>query len=895
MDGSAMPKKYSISIFQSQWDITPEDAHLTWDELKTLFGRFATTDSDKRYELHFNGCEYKKDGIRRQDDAEALHVLVLDFDDGITIQQAKEHFSQYRHLGYTSHNHQYDKHGDGRTVDKFRILLPLKKPCPKHIWMKIRHNVETFAPSVDMSSVKLSQPFAIPLQRKRFQGENWTNVGEELDWSDWPELQPNSQRYIAGDPSNKSDRTLCLDDVVHTKKGNIEVGDIDRTKPGIISGVLCPFHDDKKPGEHIRVLENGSGFLSCHKCGTIWIKDESSDFIENLIEKANARKRKSYKQKMVEKFKEEKANAELSDDALKNCVTPGDLLSFDGSKAYEPYSRERRGEILRKAYKATENRVLLYAAEGFGKSFLANILIKEKGRKVLFACQSNKQVAEQAESFNAQGLKVQTICARDYWLRVNHKVEVEYYDRSHPWDYEDVNDDKTISNMKKMGMSDERVNHLWEQYSPPDPDFENYDLIITTQARVMGWGRKQMSKTIPIFGVGRAGRPKPYLGQAPEKRVVPRDVVIFCDDAQASDFCLLADFDNRYVNFEFSDFFENDVEKLPLVDKKPLEVKNVGKRIYFVRPRSFLFGYGFDDNQVIFSTTELVTSDLILKRFGGRKKKIVGPESGKVNSVGRVYMPELIPPGKMIAGNISMVKTEFVRKKLDGILPVIVERVRKKWENKLEYVADGQGCAVNHVTIKGQNAFSDYDLIIEISYDHMDKIRRILDELEWDNDQAEVLKVAFALDTIHQAIGRNSGYRYTDSPKDARGSSVVLVEPRLFRNVVKLMRYQHTAAIDLDDCSTKLKRDQIGKDFTTTVCWFISNVYEYLSVQGGKSFLSDVTMALRNTGAKSEYPGARHSRLLDSLRTLTERSMGSGRYPTLSQIVAKVEEMDVGK
>ncbi len=187
------PKKYSISIFQSQWDTNPDDAHLTWDELKTLFGRFAITDSDKRYELHFNGCEYKKDGIRRQDDAEALHVLVLDFDDGITIQQAKEHFGQYRHLGYTSHNHQYDKHGDGKTVDKFRILLPLKKPCPKDIWMKIRHNVESFAPSVDMSSVKLSQPFAIPLQRKRFQGENWTNVGEELDWSDWPEMQANSR------------------------------------------------------------------------------------------------------------------------------------------------------------------------------------------------------------------------------------------------------------------------------------------------------------------------------------------------------------------------------------------------------------------------------------------------------------------------------------------------------------------------------------------------------------------------------------------------------------------------------------------------------------------------------------------------------------------------------
>jgi hypothetical protein len=889
-----MPKKYSISTFKDQWDTTPKDSKLTWDELKILFGDFVNTDGDKRYKPHFNGCKFKYGGKRKQDDVEALHVLVLDFDDGITIEQAKEQFSQYRHLGYTSHNHQYDKHGDGKTVDKFRILLPLKKPCPRDTWLKIRHNVGSFAPSVDMSCVKLSQPFAIPLQRKRFYGEIWTNVGEELDWSDWPEKEPYQQNHTAGEPTKTSDHTLSLERVVSTKDGNVKVGDIDRSKPHIISGVLCPFHNDKKPGEHIRIRSDGSGFLHCHKCGTIWIKDVSSGYVERIIEKAQKQKNKSYKQRMIEKFKEERDNADSSDNPLKNCVTPADLLRFDKNEAYEPYSRERRGKILRKAYKASEKRMLLYAAEGFGKSFFAHVLIEEKGRKVLFACQSNKQVAEQAKGFESQGLRVQAICARDYWLRENHKVDVEYYDRSHPWDYEEVNDDRTLLNMKKMGMSDETISRLWDLYSPPDPDFDNYDLVITTQARVMGWGRIQMSKTIPIFGVGRAGRPKPYLGQAPEKRIVPRDVVIFCDDAQAGDFCLLADFDNRYVNYKFSEFAEEEVQKLPLVDKKPLEIKQVGNRIYFVRPKSFLFGYGFDDNQVIFSTTELVTSHLILKRFDGKKEKVFESESGKVKSVGKVYVPELIPPGKMIAGNIFVIKTEFVRRRLDGILPVIVERVRKKWGNKLEYVADGQGCSLNHATIKGQNAFSHHDLIVEISYDHMSKIRRVLDELEWDDDQGEVIKVAFALDTIHQAIGRNSGYRYADSAQEERGSSLVLVEPRLFRNVVKLMRYQHTSAIDLDDPSTQLKRDQIGKDFTTTVCWFIRNVYEYLEMQGGRSFLSDVNQALQNTGTKAEHPIGRYRRLLDSLRTLSERTKGSARYPSLSQVIAKVEEIDVG-
>ena len=137
----------------------------------------------------------------------------------------------------------------------------------------------------------------------------------------------------------------------------------------------------------------------------IWIKDVSSGYVERIIEKAQKQKNKSYKQRMIEKFKEERDIADSSDNPLKNCVTPGDLLRFDKNEAYEPYSRERRGKILRKTYKASEKRTLLYAAEGFGKSFLAKILINEKNRKVLFACQSNKQVAEQAKDFESQGKK----------------------------------------------------------------------------------------------------------------------------------------------------------------------------------------------------------------------------------------------------------------------------------------------------------------------------------------------------------------------------------------------------------------------------------------------------------------------------------------------------------
>ena len=62
----------------------------------------------------------------------------------------------------------------------------------------------------------------------------------------------------------------------------------------------------------------------------------------------------------------------------------------------------------------------------------------------------------------------------------------------------------------------------------------------------------------------------------------------------------------------------------------------------------------------MFTTTEVITSHLIQSNYKD------------------VYEPKLMPDQKMLAGNIHMLKTELVRKKMDGILPPIVEGLRRK-------------------------------------------------------------------------------------------------------------------------------------------------------------------------------------------------------------------------
>lgn len=866
-----MAKKYSISVFDSQWAMEPKAAELTWDELKELFGDFTGFDGDKRYRTHFNGCEFVVPD-RRQNNVRALHILVLDFDDGMSVDDAKLHFKAYRHIGYTSYNHQYDKQGDGTTVDKFRILLPLKEPCSLQDWLEIRHNVETFAPGVDMACVRLHQPFAVPLCRSGLPYDLWSSEGEELDWSTWARSEHIGHKFSASDPSLQSEHKLDADFVLETKNGNIRFGDVD----GMISGVKCPIHEDKNPSEFVNKSENGNVFLRCKKCGTIYMDSENADSLDPIAQFVAKSRPMDAERDSESDDDYDQIDKEISET---QAAPQAELVEFDNDLAVEPYSREKRGDLLRKKYRSTESRILLYASEGFGKSYLARVLVGD-GRKVLFTCKSNEQVEEQAQGFLDKGLSVQIICARDYWLRTNHDVEIEYYEHKHPWDTKKVKDQKTKQNMRQQGFTSEEIDSLWEQYAPLDPDWDQCDLVVTTQARALSWGRIQSSRRAIKFKGVTATKDK-TVDEILEglKDIVPKHIVVFCDDAQAEDFCLLADFENKFANKR--------------VDGRAIKRKEVDGRIYFVRPKSYLFGYGMDDNQVIFSTTETLTRELIFNRYGGRKRQITD-DNGTKKTVGNVYEPTLMPDGKLIAGNITMMKTEVVRKKSDGLIPVILERVRKIWENDIAYIADGQGSDFNHVNSKGQNIFRDSDLVIEISHQHEEKVTKFLHELDWTGEYRWALKIALALDTLHQAIGRNAGYRFSDNNNlqdvGEKRETVVLMEPFLFNDVIGVMRYHYDNVIDLGDHSVQFKRSDIGTELYKTLGWYIKNKASYVTERNGQLFLADAKKWLNGGSIGRNHPSVRKERLLKALRTLSERT--GGRVQTfVSDMVATVDNI----
>jgi hypothetical protein len=223
-----------------------------------------------------------------------------------------------------------------------------------------------------------------------------------------------------------------------------------------------------------------------------------------------------------------------------------------------------------------------------------------------------------------------------------------------------------------------------------------------------------------------------------------------------------------------------------------------------------MLGYAMVDNRLVFTTTEELTRNLILNMYPS------------------VYQPKLMPDEKMIAGDITMIKTNIVSSKRDGFLQPIMNRLRTEGY-EFHYIADGQGSMINLVNNKGQNIFANKDTVIEISEPHNDSVTRFIDELHehgWTESDRNAMKVILALDALQQAIGRNSGYRWSDQKGRDQRRCIVLCEPKLHEALISAMRY-HVGTV------VKSVDERVGakKEYTTLVdglCWYIRNLDSYL-------------------------------------------------------------------
>jgi hypothetical protein len=105
------------------------------------------------------------------------HMLTLDYDDGMTVDEAKERFGELEHLGYTSHNHKKDG------IEKFRLVFPLTDPVSPDDIRNRKDDILSWAESADKSTLFIGRFFYLPsCPKNRLEhAEVWCNDGKLLD------------------------------------------------------------------------------------------------------------------------------------------------------------------------------------------------------------------------------------------------------------------------------------------------------------------------------------------------------------------------------------------------------------------------------------------------------------------------------------------------------------------------------------------------------------------------------------------------------------------------------------------------------------------------------------------------------------------------------------------
>lgn len=113
-----------------------------------------------------------KESYRKSENFESADIVALDFDAGLTLAEAMEHFKDFRHIIGTTRNHQIEK--NGLVSDRFRVLLFLRERIfSKEIYSTIIKSLHKMYPQVDRACkdparfyYKCSQVVSLNLQGK---------------------------------------------------------------------------------------------------------------------------------------------------------------------------------------------------------------------------------------------------------------------------------------------------------------------------------------------------------------------------------------------------------------------------------------------------------------------------------------------------------------------------------------------------------------------------------------------------------------------------------------------------------------------------------------------------------------------------------------------------------
>lgn len=225
------------------------------------------------------------------------NTLWLDFDDGLTIDEAKEKFKNYWYVIYTSMHHQKVK--DGKPAcDRFRVVLKVKEPMPKE---KNRYQEVMEKIALDLGADEACKDYS-RYYRGNFDAEIWVNKeGGYFDWTFYDGLiksekerektkikQNNEMTMDIKKPDDKINCKGLTDENLFTEEGNrlLKAEDI------------CEKHRDKglavTVGILIQTVKNGN---ISHQNAKNWLDNKLNEIMTPDF-KVNAEKYRNRLEKL---------------------------------------------------------------------------------------------------------------------------------------------------------------------------------------------------------------------------------------------------------------------------------------------------------------------------------------------------------------------------------------------------------------------------------------------------------------------------------------------------------------------------------------------------------------------------------------------------------------------
>jgi hypothetical protein len=400
--------------FHNQYDnLVKSLGEFDWDDICEVFSSHQTRTKKEEVAL-FNFVRYREVDadqlddntgflpntgqpvpLRRKINLVQVDALVLDYDGGMTLEEAKQRFAEYDYLAYTSYNHLKD----GET-HKFRMIIPIAVPIPINprleslpTYAELEMPLGLFAGDCDPVVFNPNQMYYVPAthpDRLHLAG-SWVNKGEILDWRTW-EIPEQLEVSVDSSSPNRPvvargiNNTLDPETEFVTKEGVVKAKDVHKT----YQKVCCPFHEDKSGGKFLNCFDDsGVVFFKCKHCGGFSLHPNDIREQPEIKEQADI-KPATMSSAIMEEF-------EFGEEYLHPDMIDRGPIRKELQQIAKHILNDRNPRQKRFRYNSP-NAHIVYLPEGSGKSQLAVDIVRQ-GVPVIFACQTWEQVYEKQKEF----------------------------------------------------------------------------------------------------------------------------------------------------------------------------------------------------------------------------------------------------------------------------------------------------------------------------------------------------------------------------------------------------------------------------------------------------------------------------------------------------------------